>query len=71
MFKIECLPDDVYEKVYHIEFFDEEEREDTGNMGLVWLEDGWCFTWDESSTSAFTDRKDLINIIRNNTKKKD
>lgn len=68
MFKLENLPKDVREKICDIDFFEAWEREETGNMGIVYLEDGWMFDWDESHTSAFENRKDLIDIVRNYTK---
>ena len=64
-FKIENLPKDVYAKIESIEFFDDDEIEDTGNQGLVFLENDYMFEFDMSQTAAFADRKDLIELIRN------
>lgn len=64
MFKLEKLPKDVYEKVEAIEFYDDWEREDTGNMGIVYLEEGFVFEFDESTTAGFENRKDLIDLVR-------
>jgi hypothetical protein len=64
MFKLEKLPKDVYEKVESIDFFDEWEREETGNMSIVFLEEGFVFEFDESTVSGFENRKDLIELVR-------
>ena len=64
MFRLDKLPKDVYDKVESIEFFDDWEIEDTGNMGLVFLEEDYMFDFDMSRTAAFTNRKDLIELVR-------
>lgn len=63
-FKLENLPKDVYDRVKSIAFYDDWEVEDTGNMGLVYLEEGYVFDFDMSSTAAFVNRKDLIDLVR-------
>ena len=64
MFKLDKLPKDVLEKISAIEFFDKEEKEDTGNMGIVWLENDYVFEFDESHTASFINKKDLIDLIK-------
>ena len=64
MFKLENLPKDVKEKIYNITF-----TPDESFMGFVNLVDDWCFEWDGSHTENFTDRNDLIDIVRNWTKR--
>lgn len=67
MFKLENLPKDIRQKVNYIEFYDTWERENTGNMGVVFLKDEFEFDWDNSHTTAFDSRNDLIDIVRNST----
>ena len=64
MFKLKNLPKDVQEKIYDIDFVDDEED----LIGFVNLKDGWCFEWDGSHVEGFSSRKDLIDIVRNCTK---
>lgn len=66
-FKLENLPKDVREKINYIDFTPEEEE----IMGFVALKDGWCFDWDGSHIEGFSDRNDLISIIRDCTTKEE
>jgi len=62
-FKIENLPNEVYDKIEDIVFYPKWEADATGNLGLVYLRDGYMFDFDNSHVAAFTSRNDLINLI--------
>ena len=62
-FSLNSLPSEVRNKINHIEFFSAEEQEDTESQGEVFLKDGWVFDWDDSHTSSFVDKQDLIDIV--------
>lgn len=64
MFELKNLPKDVQEKIYDINFVDDE----ADLIGFVNLKDGWCFECDGSHVEGFSSRKDLIDIVRNYTK---
>lgn len=63
MFKLEKLPKDVREKIFSIEFVNDEED----LMGFVNLNDNWAFEWDGSHVERFKNKTDLIDIVRNCT----
>ena len=62
MFKLENLPKDVQEKIYSIDFVDDEED----LIGFVNLKDNWAFEWG-GHLEGFSSRKDLIEMVRYNT----
>lgn len=67
MFKLEKLPKDVREKIHDIDFTPDE----PDVMGFVNLKDDYEFEWDNSHVETFESRNDLINLVRNYTKKVD
>lgn len=64
-FSIEKLPKKVKERIDFIEW--NEGDFDECVCGLVWLKNGYVFYYDESTTDTFTNRKDLIELIKYNT----
>lgn len=63
-FNLKSLPEDVKEKIHSLDF---NVDEDDNVMGFVNLKDEYVFEWDNSHIEGFTDKEDLIDIVRINT----
>ena len=68
-FDINKLPADVLEKVLEISFDENGFLNEDEMLGEVWLDEGWMFYYDGSHYGQFSNRKDLIELIRTSVTK--